>query len=70
MRTIGRTAHYLAWTFACMQIVVLLSSCVSGFSEVRLGLAVIGQVAFFVFLSISTLADETRTTVRQQVREG
>lgn len=70
MRTVSRIAHYVAWTFACLQIVVLLSTCVGGFSEVRLGLAVIGQVAFFGFLFISTLADENRVGVRQHVKQG
>jgi hypothetical protein len=53
-----------------MEILVLLSTCVSGFTELRLGLAVIGQVAFFGFLFISTLADESRIAVRQRVRHG
>lgn len=70
MKTIGRLAHYLAWTFACMQLFVLLSTCVTGFTEVRLGLVVIGQVAFFGFLSISTLADESRVPVRRHLRQG
>jgi hypothetical protein len=70
MRTVARAAHYIAWTFACMEILVLLSTCVSGFSELKLGLAVIGQVAFFGFLYISTLADEPRIAVRQHVRHG
>jgi hypothetical protein len=70
MKTVATAAHYLAWTFACMEIFVLLSTCVSGFSELQLGLAVIGQVAFFGFLFVSTLADERRVAVRQQVRHG
>jgi hypothetical protein len=69
METVGRVAHYAAWTFAVMQILVLLSTCLTGFSEVQLGLAVIGQVAFFGFLFISTLAEGSRIPVRGQARE-
>jgi hypothetical protein len=70
MKTVAKAAHYVAWTFACLQMVVLLSACVVGFSELQLGLAVIGQVAFFGFLFISTLAEEPGAAVRQEVRRG
>ena len=64
MRTIGKLAHYIAWTFAVLQIVVLLSACLSGFSAVQLGIAVFSQVAFFAFLFISTMAEAAQTAVR------
>ena len=70
MKTISSVAQFLAWAFAALQLVVLLSTCLSGFSEIRLGLTVISQVAFFVFLFISTLADQSRIAVRAKVRHG
>jgi hypothetical protein len=70
MKTIARIADYLAWTSAVVQLFVLLSTCVSGFTEMQLGLAVIGQVAFFGFLCISTLAGESRVPARNEVRQG
>jgi hypothetical protein len=70
MRTISRVAHFLAWTFGALQLAVLLSTCLTGFSEMRLGLTVISQVAFFAFLFISSLADQTPVTVRTRVRHG
>lgn len=64
MRFIGKLTHYIAWTFAVLQIGVLLSACLSGFSAVQLGLAVFSQVGFFAFLFISTMAEAAQSTVR------
>lgn len=70
MKTVSRVAQFLAWTFAAVQLLVLLSTCASGFSEMQLGLTVLSQVAFFAFLLISTVADHSRVAVRARVRNG
>ena len=70
MRTISRVSHIVAWVFAFVQIAVLLSACLSGFNEVSLGLAIVSQVAFVLFLFISTIADQSPVAVRARVRHG
>ena len=70
MKTISKASHIIAWGFAFLQIAVLLIACVRGFSEVCLGLAVVGQVAFVFFLYISTITEQSSVAVRARVRHG
>ena len=70
MKTVGKVAHFLAWTFAYLQIAVLLSTCLSGFSELKLGLVIVSQIAFFGFLFLSKLAEESPIAVRSGLGNG
>ena len=70
MKTISKASHVIAWIFAFLQIAVLLSACLRGFSELSLGLAIVGQVAFVFFLFISTITDQPPVAVRARVRHG
>lgn len=70
MKTVSRAALWLAWVCALVQIAALLSACAGGFSETRLGLTVVGLVAFFAFLYVSTIADQSRAAVRAEARDG
>ncbi len=69
MRTISKVSHIIAWLCAFLQLAVLLSACLRGFSEVSLGLAIVGQVAFVLFIYISTITDQS-VAVRARVRHG
>jgi Na+-driven multidrug efflux pump len=67
---ISKASHLIAWFFAFAQIVVLLSACFRGLNEVSLGLAIVSLVAFFVFLFISSIIDQSRVPVRTRVPHG